>query len=55
MWCWLFPRRVGTPETDVAGVARTAGDANAGMFDADRIVNASVQLKPAARNYFDSQ
>ena len=37
--------------TDVAGVARTKGDANAGMFDADRIVNASVQLKPATRNY----
>ena len=37
--------------TDKAGVARTAGDANAGMFDADRIVNASVQLKPATRNY----
>ena len=37
--------------TDVAGVARTKGDANAGMFDADRIVNASVQLKPGTRNY----
>ena len=37
--------------TDQAGVARTAGDANAGMLDADRIVNASVELKPAARNY----